>query len=251
MSSRYVLLGLLVLVLFCCEKEGISESSKERLFIKEIAYSPNTKFVFEYEHERPVQFIRFDFGKVTSNSQFYYLGDDLVRIETDDGEGNHVTVEVMYGSNHQRLKDIETTALPGGTIIYTRTRTFTYVNDTLVSYNFSNGYDSTDLVLEWNDGNVTKMDYYEVGDFGRKFIGSQITTFDNKKNFLGPDMAFAYVNVGLAINHLVVSKNNITLSMQTFNGTLANRNEYVYEYNSSNYPVQWMQMSNKVRLTYE
>lgn len=232
MDYRKAILGLILVTLISCET---TEIMMDKMYLKEIKDPTCYIDQFEYEGERLISYKRLFGERVATITKFIYESNQLKTIEIKSDNGQDYTIELSYGSNGLRDKEIRT--LKQGEVESVTTTDFYYdENNNLklkhISYTDPN-FHSSETEFVWAKGNIIKRNYFYIdSQYNRKFSFSEDLLFDNKRNYTNQDIAFIYTGL---YDELVLSKNNLILKDNTF------------EYNKSGYPISYKySIDNKV-----
>ncbi len=157
MNYRKVILGLLVVTGISCSTEDITPS---RLFIKELEDPSCYKNQFDYKDGRLIEF-RTIFGQqqVGTLTQFYYQGDQLVKVHIKKEPGIEHLIELSYGANGLRSEE-KVTSIQQGDTLPIKTGKFNYEDGLLKSISYSvddPAYVPTETVFHWRDENIIQI----------------------------------------------------------------------------------------------
>lgn len=223
MINSKILIGVALGIIFLgCESKDITPS---KMFIKEIIDPSCSKAEFQYENGRLISYKVYFGERLAASMKFTYQGENLKFIDSESDNGLSSTIELFFGDNGLREKEIGTYRVDSGNINVTTINFFYDENGSLKSkyYLFS---DSTHLPKEiefiWANGNIIKKNYFYFDNYGKHFISSDEFSFDNKVNYTNNDMAFVYIDT---FQETILSKNNQISGQNTF------------EYNKNGYPI--------------
>lgn len=233
---KYILFILFTVLFISCGRE---DATPDRLFVKEIVDPSLYRDVFKYEDGRLIEFNRFLGDRVETNSQFHYSNNQLIKVDIKRGQTIAYTVELTYDKNGFR-QDEKLTTLNDGQITNIQTSIFTHQDGILkaiLNTNSDTNYSPIETRYEWNNGNITKMDYYYVDSAGPHFYGSRAVTYDTRKNYSNQDIAFIYRT--LYESETTLSKNNALTNILSLDDLVIDQGSHSFMYNSSGYPKEY------------
>jgi hypothetical protein len=246
MDYRKVILGLLVVSGISCNTEDITPA---RLFVREIEDPSCYKDQFDYKDGHLVEFRRLFGQQIETITQFYYLGDQLIKVHIKREQGLEHVIELTYAENGLRLEEKATTIQQGDTTSIGK-RKFTYqqglLKSIMRSVNDSN-FRPMETVFHWSDGNIIQTDLYYFLEGERRFNGNRMFTYDHGVNYSNQDMAFLYTEgIGAEIK---MSRNNLVTMQENTGVNTYQGGYYTFTYNKSGYPMGYVYKVGEVEFT--
>jgi hypothetical protein len=226
MKISNILMGLLLSIMMLgCEDNDIDPT---KMNVKEIIDPSCYKEEFEYDAGRLVSYRRIFGERIATVTKLTYEGAQLRLIQSNSSDnGQSHTIELIYGDNGLRKKEIGTYS-QDGEIKGVSTIDFFYDEDQKLKskrISFTNpNISPSETEFEWANGNIIRKNYFYFDNRGKHYTSSEELQFDDKVNYTNSDLAFIYLR---SSEEATLSKNNTISGGHSF---IYNKNGYPTEY---------------------